>query len=176
MEALLLIHPSRINHEDIIKFRDEFLVRHESIHGSCQLANYESIEAWLSFLDDLIDKDKLPTGYVISTEYACVRKKDLYIVGLVNIRHELNENLYQFDGHIGYSIRPSERHKGYGYTQLLLALDMCKTLGINPVLVTCNKDNEASRKTIIKANGIKENEVTEDDGNIIERYWIHQPL
>lgn len=174
MEKVMLIHPSHIAKKDIIIFRDEFLVLDESIHGSCQLAHYPIIDEWLSFLDDLTHKDKLPKDYVISTEYACVRESDRYLLGLVNIRHMLNEHLLMYDGHIGYSIRPSERRKGYGYTQLLCALDMCDTLGINPILITCNKDNEASRKTIIKAGGIKENDVVEDNGTIIERYWIHR--
>ena len=174
MEKVMLIHPSHIAKKDIIIFRDEFLVLDESIHGSCQLAHYPIIDEWLSFLDDLTHKDKLPKDYVISTEYACVRESDRYLLGLVNIRHMLNEYLLMYDGHIGYSIRPSERRKGYGYAQLLCALDMCDTLGINPILITCNKDNEASRKTIIKAGGIKENDVVEDNGTIIERYWIHR--
>ncbi len=52
-----------------------------------------------------------------------------------------------------------------------LALIECKKLGINKVLITCDKDNIGSRKSIINNGGIKENEVMED-GEILERYWI----
>lgn len=52
-----------------------------------------------------------------------------------------------------------------------LALFKCKELGIDKVLMTCNKDNIASRKSIINNGGVKENEVIEDN-EILERYWI----
>lgn len=93
------------------------------------------------------------------------------LIGAVNIRHYLNEYLLKYGGHIGDGIRPSFRNKGYGTEMIHLALNECKQLGINRILMVCNKDNIASKKTIIKNGGIKENEVLED-GNIYERYWI----
>ena len=92
-------------------------------------------------------------------------------VGAVNIRHRLNDSLLFTGGHIGDGIRPSERHKGYGTAMLALALDECKKLGIDKVLMTCDKDNIGSAKAIQKNGGVKENEV-EEDGVIEERYWI----
>ena len=55
-------------------------------------------------------------------------------------------------GHIGYSIRPSYRRRGYGHRILQLALEKCGDLGMERVLVTCDEDNAASRR-IIEANG-----------------------
>ena len=93
-------------------------------------------------------------------------------VGAVNIRHYLNDRLLLCVGHIGDGIRPSERRKGYGTEIIRLALQECKKLGINRVLMTCSKDNIGSKKTIINNGGVLENEVN-DDGEIVQRYWIN---
>lgn len=52
-----------------------------------------------------------------------------------------------------------------------LMLDVCREYGETKVLLTCDKDNEASRRTILKNGGVLENEVSDEDG-IIQRYWI----
>lgn len=90
---------------------------------------------------------------------------------MVNIRHELSEFLLNFGGHIGQSIRPSERGKGYGTKQLMLAIEKCAKMGIENVLVTCNIENVASAKTIEKCYGELENIVKNGD-EILKRYWI----
>ena len=92
-------------------------------------------------------------------------------MGAVNIRHYLNDTLLKAGGHIGYGIRPSERRKGYATAMIALALDECRKLGINKVLICCNKENIGSAKSIINNGGILENEI-EEDGHIIQRYWI----
>ena len=93
------------------------------------------------------------------------------LIGAVNIRHYLNDYLLKYGGQIGDGIRPSFRNKGYGTEMIRLALEKCRKLGIDKVLMVCNKNNIGSKKTIVKNGGIKENEVLED-GNIYERYWI----
>ena len=93
-------------------------------------------------------------------------------IGAVNIRHYLNDELLQSGGHIGDGIRPSERGKGYGTKMVGLALEECKKLGIKRVLMTCDKDNIASAKTIIKNGGVLENEFINEDGVLEQRYWI----
>lgn len=95
------------------------------------------------------------------------------LLGAVNIRHYLNENLLKYAGHIGDGIRPSERGKGYGTKLIALALEECKKLGINKVLMVCNKENIASAKTIINNGGILENEILSEKGTIEQRYWIN---
>jgi predicted acetyltransferase len=94
------------------------------------------------------------------------------ILGAISIRRYLNDELFKFGGHIGYGIRPSERRKGYASTMLKIALEKCRNSGMGRVLITCNKDNIASAKTIIANGGSFENELAEDDGNIVQRYWI----
>ena len=71
---------------------------------------------------------------------------------------------------MGDGIRPSEKGKGYATKMISLSLDECLKLGIDRVLMTCNKTNVASKKSIIINGGVKENEVV-DDFEILERYW-----
>lgn len=94
------------------------------------------------------------------------------LLGAVNIRHYLSESLLKTGGHIGDGIRPSERRKGYATEMIRLALIECKKLGIEKVLMTCDKDNIGSQKSIINNGGILENEVVDEDGEIVQRYWI----
>lgn len=90
-------------------------------------------------------------------------------VGLIKIRHYLNDYLKEHGGHIGYAIRPSERSKGYGTKMLNLALEKAKEMGIEDIMFTCNPDNIASRK-VIEKNGGELAKVTDD----YAFYWIKQ--
>ena len=94
------------------------------------------------------------------------------MVGAVNIRHYLNESLLLNGGHIGDGVRPSERRKGIATKMIALALDECRKLGIEKVLMVCDKDNIGSAKSIINNGGVLENEV-EVDGVVEQRYWIN---
>jgi len=84
---------------------------------------------------------------------------------------EISDYLLNFGGHIGYSVRKSERLKGYATEMLALGLIECKELNINKVLITCDKDNVASAKTIIANGGKLENEILEGN-RTTQRYWI----
>ena len=70
-------------------------------------------------------------------------------------------------GHIGYSIRPSQRRKGFAKLQLELGLAEARKQGLDRVLITCDEDNEASRRTILSAGGVYENTIDRS-----QRYWI----
>ena len=97
------------------------------------------------------------------------------LLGAINIRHYLNEDLRKEGGHIGDGIRPSERRKGFATEMIRLALIECRKLGIYKVLMTCNKDNIGSARSIIHNGGILENEFMNSDGEIEQRYWITIP-
>lgn len=95
------------------------------------------------------------------------------VIGAVNIRHRLTEQLLQNGGHIGYGIRPSERQKGYATKLLALSLEKAKQLGIRKALVVCNKSNIGSEKTILNNGGVSDSDYIDEHGNIIKRYWIN---
>lgn len=114
--------------------------------------------------------------YVPSTVYLAVRIKDNKLVGIIDFRHYLSDFLLNYGGNIGYSILLEERRKGYATEMLNLMLEICKEKGLERVLITCDKNNIASAKTIMANKGILENEI--DDNNVIsksgilQRYWI----
>ena len=104
--------------------------------------------------------------------WAAVRESDNKIIGMINIRHYLNDYLMGQSGHIGYGVRPNERQKGYATKMLELGLEKCIELGIDKVLVICDKTNIGSAKTIEKNNGKLENEGINDAGVPVLRYWV----
>lgn len=112
----------------------------------------------------------LENGFVESSTYWMINKSNR-IVGVIDIRHRLNDHLLFRGGHIGYGIRPSERKKGYATIMLSLALKVCRTMGISRVLITCAKDNLGSVKTIVNNGGILISEDI-DNGKYFQRYWI----
>ena len=124
------------------------------------------------YLSDMYDNETMiKKGYVPATTlFLYDDERDIFI-GACNIRHYLNEGLLATGGHIGDGIRPSERRKGYGTLLVKLALIEAKKLGIDKVLLCCDKYNEGSRRTIINNGGVMENEVPKD-GSITQRYWI----
>lgn len=109
-------------------------------------------------------------GFVPSTLYFLVDENHR-IYGAIHIRHELNDFLLSYGGHIGYGIRPSERKKGYASKMLSMALPKVKELGIKRALITCDKENIGSAKTILNNGGVLENEILQE-GELTQRYWI----
>ena len=173
MEELYLVKPSAAHANQIAASRQEFLDRGDSLDGTGGLSNYLDPADWLAWLDTLADPATRPEGFVPSTTLLCIRKADERLVGMIDIRHELNDHLLNFGGHIGYSVRPDERQKGYAKAMLHMALQEVTRLNIDRVLVTCNRDNEASRRTILACGGVLENEIwDEGDKTFVQRYWI----
>jgi len=167
---LTLVIPALSHKQDAMDFRQEWLDKEpgESIHGSGGLHRYENYEEWLEMITNA--QKTASFDWVLLTQYFGIYNGK--IIGTIQIRHYLNDFLLRSGGHIGYSIRPSERQKGYATKMLALALEECRKLSISKVLITCDKDNIGSARTIQKNGGILENEVIDDDGEILQRYWI----
>ena len=88
------------------------------------------------------------------------------------MRHELNDYLRLYAGHIGYSVHPRHRRQGVATRMLAAALPYCRQLGLERVMVTCNVENEGSRRTILHNGGVYEGDSVEPDGQRVQRYWI----
>ena len=146
-----------------------------------QELNHTNHSPWAIFKNDYQDFDyylehlevkEASDGKVPDSVFFLLDTKRDRLLGAVNIRHYLNEYLLREGGHIGDGIRPSERRKGYATEMIRLALIECRKLGIDKVLMTCDKDNIGSAKSIINNGGILENEFKNSDGEIEQRYWI----
>ena len=171
MEKIILVKPDLSYADEIIKYKEESLAESPIINGSAGLDRLSPIEDWLEELNKRSCEDTVPKGLVPSSTYLGVREKDNYIVGMIDIRHYLNEYLTQVGGNIGYSVRKSERNKGYAKQMLKLALEKCKELKIKKVLITCDEDNIASEKVILSANA-KFEDIRCIDGKNKKRFWI----
>lgn len=169
---LILRRPTIDDLDQIAAYRAAFLARGDDLAGTSALGEYEDPADWLARVDSLRRPETCPGHLVPSTTLLCVREEDGRLVGMIDIRHRLNDYLAQFGGHIGYSVHPAERRKGYAAQMLRLALGEAASLGLERVLVTCDQDNEASRRTILHNGGVLESEVPEGEGELVQRYWI----
>jgi predicted acetyltransferase len=95
------------------------------------------------------------------------------LLGVAKLRHTLTPTLEDIGGHIGYSIRPGERGKGYGDLILALTLERARTLGLSHVLLTCDSDNIRSARVIVRNGGVLTSEgYSPLRGARVSRYWI----
>ena len=165
---LKLIKASYEYKEQITDMLDEWLAAESDITPwAIVRGDYKDFDRYLESLDLTEPKD----GFAPDSTYFCLDEDTGRIVGAVNIRHYLTEKLLICGGHIGDGVRPSERGRGVATRMISLALDECRRLGIDRVLMTCDKDNPASARTIVKNGGVLENEIV-DDGKPVRRYWI----
>lgn len=168
-----LIEPTEEYCRQIGAYKKEFLDCGDSMDGTGGLRHMDDPKKWIEQCRLFKDPDTVPRGYVQATQYIFVREEDQKIVGMLQIRHILNDYLKNYGGHIGYSVAPSERRKGYAALMLKTALPKCKELGIDKVLITCNDDNTGSRKTILANGGKYESTVYEpNEKAFLEKYWI----
>ena len=166
-----LVRPSKKYSKQLMEYRSAFLQIEEQPYGGSSLQNYTDFHEWLNKVNSQEKGENLPPNRVPATQFLSIKNGEL--MGLINIRHRLTPELLMESGHIGYSIHPAKRRKGYATEQLRLSLLEAKKLGLNKVLVTCDKENTASAKTIQKVGGVLENEVILADGKeIVQRYWI----
>ena len=172
MSKLNLVFPSEEYKNQIISYKEEFILNNDSMDGTSNLISYENIDEWLEKLKRNLKEETVDKELVPATTYLVIREDDKRLVGMIDIRHKLNDYLLNFGGHIGYSVRKTERRKGYATEMLKLSLEKCKELNIEKVLITCSKENIPSAKTILNNNGILENEIKNGD-KITQRYWIN---
>ena len=163
---MILRRPTLADKEAVLEMMVEF-EKSQSAHdgGFWDTENFV-YEEWLESNHDMEMGLGIPEGWVPAVQLVAFAK-DGQAVGFLNLRLRLNDHLLEEGGHIGYSIRPSERGKGYAKEALRQGLQVAKEKNIKRALVTCSSENPASRAVILANDG-----KLEDVRNGTERYWI----
>ena len=156
--------------EAILEMCKEYNLNNEDYNGAFFIKNIINYEDKIKELDNASNGILENPAFVPYTCYVFIIEDK--IVGVGSIRHYLNEYLENYGGHIGYSIRPTERKKGFGKMALNLLLKEIAKKDIKEVIVTCNSENIGSQKVIEGNNGILVSEL-EQNGKIIYKYNIN---
>ena len=173
MEELILIKPTAEYGVQIMEYRQEFLDAGDSMDGCGPVRRFGNLAEYLRFCSDCENLATVPENFVQATQFICIRKSDNKLVGMIQVRHHFNDYLEKYAGHIGYSVRPSERRKGYAKEMLRMALPFCKEIGLFKVLISCIDGNIGSEKTILANGGVYESTVLESNSNrFLKRFWI----
>lgn len=157
MEELRLVRPAPEHVQELQKFRQELLAARDadSFAGCSRLEHYEDMGEWLKMI--WRQEQEAEPGKVSSHVYLAIRQSDERLVGIIDLRHHINHPILGlWGGHMGYSVRPNERGKGYAREMLRLNLENCRQRGMDKVMVTCSRDNPASERTILGCGGVLE--------------------
>ena len=172
MDMLRLVPPGTEHLSRVADFRGELLEAGSSMDGCGPLCRLEDPMEWLMEINALSRLETLPEGRVLSTQLLCLR--DEALVGMIQVRHFLNDYLEKYAGHIGYAVRPSERRKGYGTWMLGAVLPICRAAGLERIMVACLDTNPASRRIILSWGGVYDRTVHEPEEDVqLEQYWIN---
>ena len=162
--------------EKAIELMKEYTEYGSHTDGCGSLNRYlkeSTYEEWLKKVVSYMDIANVEKPKVPALTYFFVREEDDRIVGMINIRLALNDFLRNEAGHIGYSVRPTERRKHYGTQMLECGLEVCRRIGIENVIVSCDKDNLASAGVIKNCGGVLDEELySETFKAVIQRYVI----
>ena len=165
MEEFILIRPTREYANRIVEYRQEFLDAGDSMDGTGPLRRTSNPDKYIQICLDHEDPLKVPSHLVPATQFFFIRKSDNKLVGMIQVRHHFNDYLEKYAGHIGYSVRPSERRKGYAKEMLRMVLPFCREIGID--------NNIGSEKTILANGGVYEYTIHEPNENEdLKRFWI----
>lgn len=175
MEKFYLEEASLKRKEQAIEYILEHKKYNSNTAGTSGLDDdYQNYEKWLEKLETLKNKETCPNDYCLGLQYFLIRESDEKLIGMYNLRWNLNDWMLTYGGHIGYGVRPTERYKGYNKIGLYLTLLKAQELGLDKVLLTAVEDNIGSIKTILALGGVLENEVyNETKEKHMGRYWIN---
>jgi predicted acetyltransferase len=159
---------------DLAQFLRE-LGHGEAGFGGTSFGNGKSdLPAFLQSCIQGEDPAQTPPEFVPQTIFWMIDAQQ--VVGMVRMRHRLNQRLLQNGGHVGYYVRPAERGKGYATLALKLAVDQLKKMGVTRVLVTVSPTNIPSTRTVLANGGIQDGQGRNPDTEeIVNRYWIESP-
>ena len=170
MLKISLVIPTKEHETQVKEYIEEHSKYEENdIHGGALIEKIH-YDDWLKQLENNSNEKTVNPEWVVTSTFFGVA--DGNIIGMIDIRHTLNQFLRDYGGHIGYGVRPTERNKGYATEMLKLGLVYCKKIALEKVMLACYKENTASGRTIEKCGGILEKEFLYSDGKTVQVYWI----
>lgn len=177
IETFYLETPSLERKDEIIDYINEFIEYKSDINGMEALARilygYTFEESLNMCLNMQYEEYAKIHGRCQYKTFLLIRKNDNKIIGTINIRWNLSEEMKKFAGNIGYAIRPTERRKGYNKINLYLGLIEAKKVGLDRVMLDCEAKNLASSKTMEALGGkLERTEIDPSDGILTSVYWI----
>lgn len=178
MEKFYLEIPSMERKEEIIDYINEFVEYNSDINGSGSLDKIlegytfeQALSRCLSMQDEEYAKKN---GRCQSKTFLLIRENDKRLVGMINVRWNLSEEMKEFGGNIGYGIRPTERRKGYNKINLYLGIIEASKLGLEEVMLDCDVLNIGSSKTMEALGGkLQRTEIDPYDGILTSVYTFN---
>ena len=154
-DNIILKVPTQDDREKAEDYKKEhFDAGEKVIYGSDLWDQMEDYEEWLAMVTKNSNQTTVNPEWVVTDTFLAVRERDDKVIGIIDFRHTLNEFLRDF-GHIGYSVRPGERRKGYASEMLKKVLELAWEKGFDRVQLSCHTVNVASARTIEKNGGQK---------------------
>lgn len=165
--------PTLDDKQAVLAFKNAYLAHYDEIgiHGGAELACFDeaNFDKWLDYVNAPVGTNLF--GYDKVADDTFIIYQNNTVVGIVNIRYELNEFLLKIGGHIGYSTHPAFQGQGIAKNALAFGLSVLKDKQIDKALITCDDKNIGSSKVIESNGGILENVLPFND-KMIRRYWI----
>lgn len=173
-DELIYVEPTIEYAKEIEEYRREMLEADSSFDGCFSMKRMPDVNEYVEHCINWGDPSREPDEHgAWGIVLLCIRKSDNRMVGCMQVHYVLTERMKKYTGHAGYSVRPSERRKGYATKMLARAKDFLSTLGFAEIGVSCLVDNEASRKTILANEGeYLETVFLSDDEVYLEKYKI----
>ena len=173
-DELIFVEPTMEFADEIASYRQEMMDADSTFDGCFSMKRMPDVKEYVDFCRGWSDpgREKDEKG-ARGTVILCIRKSDLKMVGCMQVHNELNERMRNFTGHVGYSVRPSERRKGYATKMLAKAKDFLTSFGFTEGYVSCHTGNTGSRKVILSNGGeYVETVFLESDNVHLERYRL----
>lgn len=178
MEKFYLEIPSIERKDEIINYVNEFVIYNSDTNGMGALDKILEGYTFEQALERCLNMENKEyakkIGRCQSKTFLLIRENDNKIIGMINVRWNLSEEMKKFGGNIGYGIRPTERRKGYNKINLYLGLIEAQKLGLEKVMLDCDVNNLGSLKTMQALGGVLERtEIDPYDGILTSVYWFN---